>query len=697
MAPRRRGGRSRPQPGTAGRAAGASRPRAGAATGGLPYGTAAPAWLSALGPPQRLVLAVLIASYAAIYVTVTMIKYRFYLYTDFDLALFTQAADLLRHGSTWNTVRGMDWRADHSSLSLYLIAPLTWLFPPAPALLVLQSLVLALGAWPVYRLARRLVRNETIAVICAALYLCHPAIGYTNLFEFHPETLSTTTLLFALDGLYAGAIGRTLLFAGLSLLGKEDIAVAVLGLAALALTRPRPRAWWMAAGLASLAAISLAITFLWLKPSLGHGEIDPARMYGLPASGARETVWLMLGDPWRTIASLWMTPDNPADSAMKQQFYMHLLLPLGFLPLLGPAPLLLGALPVVAQHFISDRAPQHSIVHQYTAVATPFVVAATVVALARLRRWGERSGRGLALAHAAAFLALAASLAANVMFGPLLGHRIAQRYTPTERWWPGPKDALMRPYRDRMTARVPDGVGVVASFEYLPRLAARANVHSFHHLFLGHYMLSDKPYPVPDGIGAVLSTFGDQYDEDAAGRLHDLIARNDLHPVDGIDDLLLLLRGAKDTLDLMSVAHGDPAGSVHVVYDDALTLAGADLPLAPCERGGLAVCRTYWRRHAPVDGVYLTLLALIDGAGHQVLYRTRYLGYGLATPDRWPADTTMRETYRLGIPRTIPPGRYRLVMQVARRKGVAVGYAHADDPQLNGPNRGVGLGVVEVR
>jgi len=37
------------------------------------------------------------------------------------------------------------------------------------------------------------------------------------------------------------------------------------------------------------------------------------------------------------------------------------------------------------------------------------------------------------------------------------------------------------------------------------------------------------------------------------------------------------------------------------------------------------------------------------------------------------------------------------VMQVARRKGVAVGYAHADDPQLNGPNRGVGLGVVEVR
>src|SRR4030067_836284 len=94
------------------------RPGAGPAPGGLPYGTAAPAWLSALGPPQRLVLAVLIASYAAIYVTVTMIKYRFYLYTDFDLPLFTQAADLLRHGSPWKTGRGVGWRAGPPALSL---------------------------------------------------------------------------------------------------------------------------------------------------------------------------------------------------------------------------------------------------------------------------------------------------------------------------------------------------------------------------------------------------------------------------------------------------------------------------------------------------------------------------------------------------------------------------------------------------
>jgi len=691
-----RSGRSRPRPGTVRGAP--SVPRSGAATtAATGRDPATPPWRLALAPPHGLVLAALIAAYAAVFVTVSMIKYRFYLYTDFDLALFTQAADQLRHGSTWNTVRGMDWRGDHSSLSLYLFAPLTWLFPRAPALLVLQSVVLALGALPAYQLARRLVRDETIALVCAALYLCHPAVGYTNLFEFHPETLSTTTMLFALEGLYAGAPGRTLLFAGLSLLGKEDIAVAVLGMAALALTRPRPRAWWMAAGLASLSAISLAISFLWLKPSFGHGEIDAARMYGLPASNAREMAWLMLRHPWSAIGSLWMTSGNAVDSTMKLQFYLHLLLPLGFLPLLGPAPLLLGALPVVAQHFISDRMPQHTIANQYTAVATPFIVAAMVVALARLRRWGGQSGRGIPLARTAAFLALAASLVGNLMFGPLVGRKFMQRYAPTERWLPGAKDLLMRPYRDRMAARIPEDVGVVASFEYLPRLAARANVHSFHHIFLGHYLLSDKPYPTPHGISAMLSTFGDQYDAGAADRLRDLIASNDLHPVDAIDDVLLFLRGAKDTLDLMSVADRGPASSAHVTYDDALAFVGDDLPRVPSQRGGQAAFRTYWRRLAPVDAVYLTRLWLIDGAGNEVLYRTRYLGYGLATVDRWPADSTMCETYRLGIPRMLPTGPYRLVMQVVRVRDQAVGLAHADDPRLNDLGGTISLGVIEVR
>jgi uncharacterized membrane protein len=653
-------------------------------------------WLDALAARPGLVLATMIGLYAAIYVTVAMIKYHYYLYTDLDLALFGQAVDQLRHGSTWNSVRGMDWRGDHSSLLLYLIAPLTWMAPRAASLLVLQSVVLALGAIPVWRMARRALADEPLALVCAALYLCHPAVGYANLFEFHPETLCTTTMMWALDALLAGALGRTLVFAALSLAGKEDVAVAVLGMAAFALTLRRPHARPAAVGLATLAAVSLAISFLWLKPAFSHGEIDAARMYGVPDVTASGVARALASRPAQTIASLWMTPGDPTDSLLKRQFYLHLLLPLGFLPLLAPAPLLLGALPVIAQHFLSSRVSQHTVVHQYTAAATPFLVTAAVLALASLRGWGERRGSGPKLARVGGAVGLAASLAANLMFGPLLGHGMLQQYSPTEHWRPTPRDELLRPVRDRMVARIPGDAGVVASFEYLPRLAARARLHSFHNLFLGHYMLSEKPYPLPDSIGAILSAFGDQFDAGAMERFRALIARDSLRPVDAIDDLVLYLRAPRDTLELLGVVDTPPSSSARVIYDAQLEFAGCDIDTPRVARGGAVTFRTYWRRVGPVDRVFLTRLWVIDPHGKVALFRTRYLGYGLQTADRWPAGSMVRESYRLGLPRSLESGTYPLVMQVVETHDGRAGVARSDDPRLEAIQGTLQLGIIEV-
>src|SRR6185295_10237359 len=95
-------------------------------------------------------LAALIAAYVAVYFTVCVIKYRYYLYQDFDLAIFVQAASRLLHGSLYSSIRGMDWIGDHSSLHLFWLAPLYALAPHPLTLLLVQTLALALGAVPVY-------------------------------------------------------------------------------------------------------------------------------------------------------------------------------------------------------------------------------------------------------------------------------------------------------------------------------------------------------------------------------------------------------------------------------------------------------------------------------------------------------------------------------------------------------------------
>jgi hypothetical protein len=201
---------------------------------------------------------------------------------------------------------------------------------------------------------------------------------------------------------------------------------------------------------------------------------------------------------------------------------------------------------------------------------------------------------------------------------------------------------------------------------------------------------------MPHDVHAMLSAVGNQWDEGGARRVRELLAQNDLHPVDAADDLVLYLRGARDSISLLDPRGTAPGDSTRVVYDGQLAFVGCDLPEPRVTRGEPLVIRTDWCRVAPADRVFLTLWSLMDEADKVALYRTRYLGYGIATADLWPLGETLRETYRLVIPPSLAPGRYRLVMEVAMRKGGSGGMARPDDPRLVAAGGTLQLGFIEV-
>ena len=118
--------------------------------------------------------------------------------------MFVQAVDGLLHGTTFSSIRGLNWLGDHSSLILIPLAPVFALAPHAITLLGLQTLALAAGAVPVWLLARRELPAGPLPLACAALYLLQPALGYMNLFEFHPETLAVPFLLWGALEVRAG-------------------------------------------------------------------------------------------------------------------------------------------------------------------------------------------------------------------------------------------------------------------------------------------------------------------------------------------------------------------------------------------------------------------------------------------------------------------------------------------------------------
>jgi uncharacterized membrane protein len=626
----------------------------------------------------RITLAALVIAHAAFFSVIGILRLRSLLFGDIDLAIFTQALHSLLHGSLASSIRGASWLGDHSSLNLFLLAPVFALAPSPATLLVVQSAALALGAVPVFRLARRELGGDGPALAAAALYLASPALGYLDLFEVHPEALSTPALLAAFALLREGRVGATALWAGIALLGKEDAALAVGALGIYAFFSRRPAGARQALWLLVLAAGSLILTFGVLKPMLGGGTPAYGAMYAAWGRTPGEIALGLLRAPWRAIAALVATPGNPHDSLLKQLYWVHLLLPVAFLPLAAPGVLAI-ALPVVFEHLLSWRPQQHGILYQYTAFVIPFVIAATVLGVARLAA-PARPVRPAAVRLLV--LAGMATLVSQVLFGPF-GLGLMQGARPLERYFPVAGDRTRAAEMRGWLARIPPG-GVVGGFEVLPLLAGRTELHSLHHVVGGKYTFSDRPFPTPDGVVALVADFGAPrlqiYPDSGTGaRLRALVDRNHLVPVAVADDRMLWVRAPGPGVSWIAPGDCDTAAAP-LVYDGRLAFRGARIdPVAASRRLAFSAC---WERVGPIDRSYLAEWIVLDGAGVVIARQTHPIGRLIDPPADWPLGVAMRESVSVDLPVGSVPGPLRLAMRVGSARGGRGAPARASDPEV---------------
>src|SRR5205085_5890984 len=210
-------------------------------------------------------------------------------------------------------------------------------------------------------------------------------------------------------------------------------------------------------------------------------------------SHAGDAFRAILAHPLRALSFLVSTPGDAYDGHLKRTYFLELLLPLGFLPILSP--LVLIALPVIAEVFLSRGTAQHTIYFHYTALVIPWVM---VAAIDGVRRFSSHRARAVL-----AGLLVACTIGAAVRHGPFSA-RAATSTGITERVLPRREERMARPYRDRMIAALPRQGGIVASFAFQPRLCGRV-VHSLHHVLSGHYTISTQAFPVPEGVTALIA------------------------------------------------------------------------------------------------------------------------------------------------------------------------------------------------
>ena len=431
----------------------------------------------AFQPSPRVLVAAAIFAYAAGFAALSMLRHSAFLTGRFDLGNMVQAVWSSAHGHPlrMTNLHGeqVSRLAAHVDPILVLFTPLWWIWPSSNMLLVVQAIVIALGAVPVYLLAHKHLESAHAAVGFALAYLLYPATGWLALNEFHPVALAAPLLLFAFWYLDEDRLLPFALFAVAASACKEEISLVVAGFGiwyALAHRRRLAGALVAAAG-AAWAAIAIGVIIPHYNAGAESAFYGRYSEVGGSAGGILKTAFT---DPLRLIEA--------AFSSRDLLYLLQLVAPLAALCLLAPL-VLVAALPELAINLLSATTTQTSIRFHYTAGLIPTLVIAAIFGAKRLGR------RPFAVA---AVVALAA-LGANYVLGPIPGWRhlpggqqfqaTAGRVTDHDR------------VAERALELIPGNAVVSATNTLGAHLSARRRVLSFPFLHDATWVAADETQP----------------------------------------------------------------------------------------------------------------------------------------------------------------------------------------------------------
>jgi uncharacterized membrane protein len=427
-------------------------------------------------PTSRALLWTAIGAYAAGFSALSILRHRAFSTGRFDLGNMVQAVWSTAHGDPLQItgLRGdqISRLGAHFDPILAAFAPLWLVWPSPDALLVAQAVAVAVGALPVFWLARKHLGSDRAALGFALAYLIYPPTQWLTLNEFHPVALACPLLLYAIWFLDES---RLLPFAACALVAattKEEIALVVAGLGiwyALA----HGRRWTGAA----VAAAGVGATLIAIEVVIPHfnraGTSSFFTRYSEVGSTPGGIVHTALTDPWKIVTT--------AATGRGLGYLAQLVLPLALLVVLAPLALV-AAVPELAVNLLSAATTQTSIRFHYTAGLIPVLIVAAVFGAKRLPP-----------RIPVATIVVVVAIAANYLLGPV----------PLWRYFPGGEQHQARAAgvseHDRIAARalrlIPPHAVVSATNSLGAHLSARRRVLSFPYLQDAQWVAADETAP----------------------------------------------------------------------------------------------------------------------------------------------------------------------------------------------------------
>ena len=380
---------------------------------------------------------------------------------SYDSALYDQGMWLLsQFDAPFVTLMGRNLFGDHTSFVLLFLVPLYWIAPGAWIMFFAQSAAIAAGAIPVYLYGRRRLGSEWLALVGAGAYLLHPAVGWTNLENFHPDSFLGVFVGFAIYAALERKWRMYAVFVVLSLLVKEDVSLVIVPLGVWVALR-RDRRIGLLTVVGSLAFMAVAM-LLVMRSLIG---VPTRNGWRIPFGGPRGVIDTAVTNPTQLVEHL--------RSDGRPWYLWQMTAPFAWLFARLPDVAAISAL-VLFTNVLSTFWYQYQIDYHYSLVAVPALAIGTVYAIGAMRDHVLRAhGWKLEVAtRQVAVVALAAAvLVTSYMWAPLPWGRTQLFY--------GSPDNIYATTAREIIADIPGDAVVAAHYRITPHIAYREEIYQF--------------------------------------------------------------------------------------------------------------------------------------------------------------------------------------------------------------------------
>jgi uncharacterized membrane protein len=552
--------------------------------------------IQSVSVPQFMVALVwmAIALYILVFGTLTVLKHEAVETTAFDLGNMDQAV--------WNSIHGRflpftNWGEEGTRLAyhvdpiLIIISPLYLIYSDPRTLLVLQSVVVALGAWPIYLLARERLGTSPAAVVFPVAYLLFPALQAANMFDFHPTTLVAGLIPYAFYFLEKRKYLCFFLFAVLIMACKEEMSLVVvmLGIYALVLQHN----WRVGLATIGLGVVWFVVAIYVIIPHYNpSGQSPYLGAYSHLGQGPLGIIKTALTDPIALLRTLF--------TAEKVIYLRDLYTPVAFLSLFGLQVLFLS-LPTLAIILLSGDPQVYTLEKfHYAAPLVPIVVMSAAYGTGFLAeklgaRWRIPTQKWLYLLSG---LVLLSTLVYHLFrgFTPLGGNFTLFAVTPHDR------------LAHEFIALVPQEAIVSAQSKLNPHLSQRERIYMFPRIDDAEYVFFDvtaDSWPI--------------HPNDQWRLFQSLISEEGFGILVAGDGYILLRRGLSGADELPDAFYDfarreEPQREYPTIiqFGDALRLLGFDL----LREGNMTSLSLYWEALQPSERDYRIYPFFYDEAGN---------------------------------------------------------------------------------